>query len=73
MINMITLEQIHERLADAIKNSGIKQTELARQLGVCNQAIGQYLHHNKFPALDTFANLCCILDVDPAYILCLID
>ena len=31
---MITLEQIQERLAEMIKQSGISQTALAKQIGV---------------------------------------
>ena len=68
---MVTLDQIRERLKEAINQSGMTKTELAKRIGVCHQAIGQYLHQNKMPALDTFANLCAVLDVDPAYILCL--
>ena len=68
---MITLDQIRKRFQEAIRQSGMTQTEIAKKIGVCQQAIGQYLHQNKMPALDTFANLCEVLDVDPAYILCL--
>ena len=67
---MITIEQIRIKLIEAIKQSGMTQTELAKQIGVCHQAIGQYLYQNKMPALDTFANLCVVLDIDPADILC---
>lgn len=70
---MITIEQIRERIKEAIKQNGMTQTELAKQIGVCQQAIGQYLHQNKLPALDTLANLCKVLDVDANYILCLTD
>ena len=37
---MITLDQIRNRLIEAIKNSGITKTELANRIGVCHQAIG---------------------------------
>lgn len=68
---MITLEQIRKRLLDAIEHSGMTQTELAKQIGVCQQTIASYLHQNKLPALDTLANLCKVLDLDANYILCL--
>ena len=68
---MITLDQIRVKLIEAIKESGITQTQLAQQIGVCQQAIGQYLHQNKMPALDTFANLCAALDLDANDILCI--
>lgn len=67
---MITAEQIRERLKEAIKQSGMTQTEIAKKLGLCQQTIASYLHQNKMPALDTFANLCKLLDVDTNYILC---
>lgn len=70
---MVTLEQIRERLQTAIKQSGLTQTELAKRLNIYQSAVGQYLSGRAMPALDTFANLCAVLDVEPAYILCLTD
>ena len=67
---MITYEQIRERLAAAIRESGLTQTEIARRLGVTQATIAQYLAGRTLPAPDTFANLCKILDVDANYILC---
>ena len=68
---MVTLDEIRKKLIEAIKQSAMTQTELAKRVGVCQQAIGQYLHQNKMPALDTFANLCAVLDVDANEILCI--
>lgn len=68
---MITLEEIQKRLAETIRQSGMTQTELARQLGIRQPTVGQYLSGRALPALDTFANLCKILDADANYILCL--
>ena len=65
------LVQIQERIAEAIRQSGLSQTEIASRLGIKQTQISCYLHGKKLPALDTFANLCEVLDVDPAYILCL--
>lgn len=66
---MITLERISERLTDTIKNSGFTQTEIAKRLGVSQQTVSHYVKGNKLPALDTFANLCIILDVTADYLL----
>ena len=66
---MITLQQIQIKLAEAIKQSGMTQKELASKLGVKQQTISHYIHGDIMPALDTFANLCVILDIDPADIL----
>ncbi len=68
---MTTLQQIRERLIETIKQSGQTQTALAKQIGVGQQTVSDYLHGKAMPALDTFANLCAVLDADPAYILCL--
>ena len=68
---MITLEQIQQKLAEAIRQSGLTQTEIAQQVGIKQSQISCYLHGKKMPALDTLANLCIVLDVDPAEILCI--
>lgn len=67
---MITLMQIRVKLAEEIKRSGLSQSEIARRLGIKQSQISCYVHGKKMPALDTLANLCVILDVDPADILC---
>lgn len=67
---MVTLEQIKIRLAEAIKLSGKTQAEIAKKIGVSQPSIAHYVRGDKMPALDTFANLCIVLDVDPADILC---
>lgn len=66
---MITLQLIHERIVEAIKQSGMTQTEIARKIGVTQSSVGQYLSGRSLPALDTFARLCQVLDVSPEYLL----
>ncbi len=68
---MIVQSKIQQRLAETIRQSGMTQREIAQKLRVSQQMISQYLLGKKMPALDTFANLCEVLDADPAYILCL--
>ncbi len=70
---MVEIDKIRIKIKEAIKQSGMTQTELAKKIGVCHQAIGQYLYQNKLPALDTFANLCAVLDIDANDILCVND
>lgn len=67
---MATLKQIRERLTKAFEPGGSAQTEPAEKLKVSPSTISHYLRGDKMPALDTLANLCLILDVSPAYILC---
>ena len=67
---MITLSTIQKRVAEAIRQSGLSQTEIGKRLGVSQQSVSHYVKGDKMPALDTFANLCVVLDVDPAELLC---
>lgn len=70
---MINTAQIRKQLIEAIKNSKISHSELANKLGVSHQAISQYLYQNCLPSLETFANICVILDLDANEILCVND
>lgn len=63
------LKDIQQRLRDAIKSSGIEQKEIARQIGVSPQTVSKYMKKDIFPALDTLAKLCHVLDVSSDYIL----
>ena len=60
---MIKTEEIQKRLREAINQSGMTQVKLAKKLGITQSTISKYMRMNKFPSLDTFANLCEILDV----------
>lgn len=70
---MITIEEIQIRLREAIKTSGLSQTEIAKQLGITQSTVSKYMNHDKYPSIDTFANLCKILDVSADDILGLKD
>ena len=63
------LKDIQNRLRAAIKISGIQQKDIAKQIGVSAQTVSKYMKDNIFPALDTFAKLCKVLDVSADYIL----
>ena len=67
---MIHYQQIQERLKKAVKESGLTQEQIARQIGVRQQQISRYMNGKAFPALDTLANLCRILELDANEILC---
>lgn len=66
---MIDIEIIRKNLIDAIKQSGKSQTEIARLLNIKQQSVAQYISGRALPALETFANLCEILDLDANEIL----
>ena len=40
---MITLDNIKAKLAEAIKHSGLSQSEIARRLGVAHQQVSGYV------------------------------
>ena len=67
---MITLGKIRKKLQDGIKQGGLNQTELAKRLGIGQQTVSAYLLGKSMPALDTFAKLCAVLDLDANEILC---
>ncbi len=60
---MITMQEIQKRLREAIQYSNISQKELAEKLGVNPSTVSKYMRLDKFPSIDTFANICQILDV----------
>lgn len=66
---MCNLQNIQKRLREVIKASGIPQKEIAKQIGVSAQTVSKYMREDVFPALDTFAKLCKLLDVKSDYIL----
>lgn len=66
---MIDIKDIQKRLRDEIKNSNLTQKELANIVGVNPSTISKYLRLDKFPAIDTFANICQALDVSADEIL----
>ena len=63
IISMITIEEIQKRLREAIQYGNITQKELAEKLGINPSTVSKYMRLDKYPSLDTFANICQILDI----------
>lgn len=63
------LKEIQRRLRTEIRNSGMKQKDIAGLIGVSAQTVSKYMRVDVFPALDTLAKLCKVLDVSADYIL----
>ncbi len=61
--------EIGEKLRSAIKQSKHTKCEICSQLGIKRNALSRYLSGKELPALDTFANLCVLLDLDANEIL----
>ena len=66
---MIEISDIQSRLREAIRTSPISQKEIAERLHVDPSTITRYMRDDKFPSIDTFANICEILDVSSDEIL----
>ena len=62
-------ELIKTRLTEAIRKSGMSITEIALKMNLSVSIITQYCNTKKMPSLDTFAELCKVLDVSSDYIL----
>ncbi|MCQ2381823.1 MAG: helix-turn-helix domain-containing protein [Clostridia bacterium] len=73
MEKSIQLENIQMRLRKAILQSSLTQREIAQKVGVSAQTVSKYMRVNVFPALDTLAKLCQVLDISADYILGLTD
>lgn len=67
------LEEIQKRLRECIKLSPYTQKEIAKAIDVSPQTVSKYMKMDIFPALDTLAKLCRLLDVSSDYILGLSD
>ncbi len=67
---MNTAHNISKKLSEAIRQSGIKQTELAQKIGVSQQQISSYINGHTLPSPDMFSRLCTVLDLDANEILC---
>ena len=67
--DMIKLSEIQARLREEIKRSHLSQKEIAEKLGINPSTVSKYTRKDVYPSLDTFANLCKILDVSSDEIL----
>ncbi len=63
------LQNIQIRLRESIKECKYTQKEIAKAIGVSPQTVSKYMRENIFPALDTLAKLCALLDISSDYIL----
>ncbi len=64
-MDIVKLEKIKRNLRQAIQKSGMTQAELAAKISVSQSCIAHYIRGDILPGLDTFAELCRVLDEDP--------
>jgi len=70
---MSVREFILQRIREEIKFSGLSRKDLALDLNVSQYTISEYIRGKSLPALDTFFNLCMVLDIDANDILCVAE
>ena len=58
-----------ERIIEALKQSKLKQKEIAERCGIHPSCITQYKNGESEPTLETLFNLCRVLDVTSDYLL----
>ncbi len=58
-----------KRLNEVLKENKINQSQLAKQLNIERQGITNYKNGNSIPSLDTFKNLCILLNTSADYLL----
>lgn len=52
------IDDIKLRLRATIKDSGLSQKEIAKRVGVHPSTVSKYVRMEKYPSIDTFAELC---------------
>ena len=66
-------EVFKKRLLEALEDSKMSKTEIAKQIGVSPEMITQYFTTKKLPKLDTFTKIYKTLEVSADYLLGLKD
>ncbi|MBQ8845671.1 MAG: helix-turn-helix transcriptional regulator, partial [Lachnospiraceae bacterium] len=64
----MSLDLFKERLAEARKEKGFTQAELARRLGVTAQAVSKWERGNAYPDIELLDGLSTVLDCSPDYL-----
>lgn len=60
---MATIKQIQQSIIDAIKQSEMTQTELAKAINVSTSTISKYVNGKSMPTIHNFFKLCKVLDL----------
>lgn len=66
---MITIQEIQDRLRNEINISGKSQKEIAKALQINPSTVSKYMKRDVYPSLETFANICEVLDLSADEIL----
>ena len=58
-----------QRFNEILKNSGVKQTDLAKYCGVVKQNISNFKSGKSFPSIETLYKMCQYLECSADYLL----
>ena len=61
--------EFSKRLKEIMAEKGLKQKDIAEMLNIEQANISFWINNKKLPSLDTFYNLCKILDESADYLL----
>lgn len=64
-MKLILQENFRRKLFEALHAKEWSQSDLAREIGVSRQLVGDYFHGRKSPGLDVVERFAKALDVDP--------
>lgn len=69
MSSLESQEQIRKRLVEAVRLSGMTQTDIAKKAGLSISMLTDYKNKKKLPTLVNLARLCEVLDISSDEIL----
>lgn len=62
-----------DRINDLLKEYGISQSELAKNIGVSQRAVSKWINHQAEPTESSIVNCAIYFSVSTDYLLCLKD
>lgn len=65
----MNLTKFQQRFNESLKNGNVKQSELAKAVGVSKQCVTDYKMGRSVPSIDTFYLICRYLDESADYLL----
>lgn len=65
-MNVILRKRFCQKLERALKEKGWTQADLARQLGMSSQAVGDYYHGRRCPSIELAERFALALDLEPS-------
>jgi len=68
-MNLQLQERFRSKLQRALQEKGMSQSQLAREMHMSPQAVGQYIHGQRVPGLDLVEKFATALEVEASNLL----